>query len=83
MANRTRRSEALGVLDFFYARRYLSNCQTGATRGDTIALDMLCDVTAVYAHTQVVLLVDEATVRILRTWTFQTSPDGREWVSYY
>ncbi|KAN0133319.1 hypothetical protein V8E53_009043 [Lactarius tabidus] len=54
-----------------------------ATRGDTIALDMLCDVTAVYAHTQVVLLVDEATVRILRTWTFQTSPDGREWVSYY
>jgi hypothetical protein len=28
-----------------------------------------------------VLLVDESTVRILRTCTFQTSPDGREWTT--
>ena len=60
-----------------------SNCQIGATRGDTITLDMLCDVSALYAHTQIVSLVDEATVRILQACMFQTSPDCREWVSYY
>lgn len=55
----------------------------GAARGDTITLDMLRDVSALFAHTQIVSLVDEATVRILQTCMFQTSPDGREWVSYY
>ncbi|KAI9444735.1 hypothetical protein H4582DRAFT_1806162 [Lactarius indigo] len=52
-----------------------------ATRGDTITLDMLRDVSASYAHTQVVLLVDEATVRILRACTFETSLDGRKWTT--
>src|SRR5258707_14363970 len=44
---------------------------------------MLRDVSALYTHTQIVLLVDEATAGILRTCTFQTSPDGRKWVSSY
>ena len=43
-----------------------------------LTLDMVRDVSALYAHTQVVLLVDETTVHILRTYTFQTSPDGCE-----
>ncbi|KAI9452542.1 hypothetical protein BJY52DRAFT_1292214 [Lactarius psammicola] len=52
-----------------------------ATRGDTITLDMLRDVSVLYSHTQIVFLVDEATVRILRTCKFQTSPDSRKWTT--
>jgi hypothetical protein len=48
-----------------------------------LTLDMLRDASALYAHTQIVLLVDEKTVHILRTCTFQTSSDGREWVGPY
>ncbi|KAF8274023.1 hypothetical protein EI94DRAFT_1714526 [Lactarius quietus] len=44
---------------------------------------MLRDVSALYAETQIALLVDEATVSILQTCTFQTSPDGREWTTLF
>ena len=81
--NQIRLSEALGLPSFFHAQPQLSDCQTDATRGDAIIVDMQRDVCALNAHPQIVLLVDEATVRILRACTFQTSPDGREWMGSY
>jgi hypothetical protein len=65
-------------------RRHRSDCVcwTGAAQGDTVSLDMLRDVSTLYPDVQITLLVDNATERILRACTFETSADGYKWVNY-
>ena len=42
---------------------------------------MLRDVSTLYPEMQITLLVDNATERILRACTFETSEGGYDWVS--
>ncbi len=65
----------------FSLERFLSKPLKGATQGDSIALDMVWDVSTLYPDVQITLLVDNATERILRACKFETSGDGYSWVS--